>query len=114
MSFLKKTAKVPLYMAKHTKKQSTILSMAVIKPKKTLPEENPIELQIKNLGKKIRALRIKKGYTNAEFFAYDHRINRSQYGKYERGEDLRFSSLLRILEIHNLTLKEFFSDGFDL
>lgn len=72
-----------------------------------------IEVQIKNLGKRIRELRIKKGYGNAEFFAYDHRINRSQYGKYERGEDLRFSSLLRILQIHNLTLKEFFSEGFE-
>jgi len=70
------------------------------------------EQQIKQLGARIRQLRIQKGYTNAEFFAYDHRINRSQYGKYERGEDLRFSSLLRILQIHNLTLQEFFSDGF--
>lgn len=74
--------------------------------------EDSIERQIHNLGARIKELRIKKGYTNAEFFAYDHRINRSQYGKYERGEDLRFSSLLRIIEIHNMTLEEFFSEGF--
>lgn len=76
--------------------------------------ENPIENNIQCLGKKIKALRIQKGYTNADFFAYDNEISRSQYGRYERGEDLRFSSLLKILQIHNLTLKDFFDEGFDV
>ncbi len=102
-------------MAKQTKKQIPEQEKKTV-IKKLLPEigENTIELQIKNLGARIKELRIKKGYSNAEFFAYDHRINRSQYGKYERGEDLRFSSLLRIIEIHGLTLKDFFSEGFKI
>lgn len=101
-------------MAKQTKKQLPLIEKQPVSKKQgSVKGENTIELQINNLGARIRQLRIKKGYSNAEFFAYDHRINRSQYGKYERGEDLRFSSLLRILEIHGLTLKEFFSDGFE-
>jgi len=96
-------------MAKSTKKAEI---KAEIK-KKPITKENTIEKQILNLGAKIKQLRIAKGYTNAEFFAYDHRVNRSQYGQYERGQDIRFSSLLRILEIHGLTLKEFFADGFE-
>ncbi|MBX7227770.1 MAG: helix-turn-helix domain-containing protein [Chitinophagales bacterium] len=92
-----------------------MIKKTTISPETPQTDEKVIDIegQIKNLGKKIRELRIKKGYTNAEFFAYDHRINRSQYGKYERGEDLRFSSLLRILQIHNMTLKEFFEEGFE-
>lgn len=82
--------------------------------KSEIKTEDQVESQIKNLGIRIRQLRIAKGYTNAEFFAYDHKINRSQYGKYERGEDLRFSSLIRIVQIHNLTLPEFFGEGFDV
>jgi transcriptional regulator with XRE-family HTH domain len=86
----------------------------IVKKEVKLTAEDQVEHQIKNLGARIKQLRIAKGYTNAEFFAYDHKINRSQYGKYERGEDLRFSSLVRIIQIHNLTLPEFFSDGFEV
>jgi len=86
----------------------------IVKKEVKLTTEDQVEHQIKNLGARIKQLRIAKGYTNAEFFAYDHKINRSQYGKYERGEDLRFSSLVRIIQIHNLTLPEFFNDGFEV
>ena len=71
------------------------------------------EKYLKNLGKRIRDLRIQKGYTNYEIFAYEKGISRSQYGKYETGsEDLRFSSLIRIVEAHEMSLSEFFSEGF--
>lgn len=69
--------------------------------------------QLTLLGKRIRQLRIEKGYTNYEQFAFTHNINRSQYGKYENGEDLRFSSLLKVVKAHNMTLAEFFSEGFE-
>jgi len=75
--------------------------------KKEVPEE------LKKLGERIRNLRIKKGYTSHEIFAYEHNIPRAQYGRYERGEDLKYSSLLKIVQAHNMTLQEFFSEGFD-
>jgi transcriptional regulator with XRE-family HTH domain len=72
-----------------------------------------LERQIGNLGKRIKQLRKKKGFTNYEFFAYENRIGRSQYGKYEQGVDMQFSSILRLIELHGLTVKEFFSEGFE-
>jgi transcriptional regulator with XRE-family HTH domain len=70
-------------------------------------------MRFTQLGKRIKQLRIEKGYTNSEFFAYDHEINRSQYGKYERGEDMRISSLFKIMDAHGISIKEFFAKGFD-
>lgn len=68
--------------------------------------------QLKNLGKRLRELRIEKGFTNYEQFAYENNIPRAQYGRYERGEDLRFSSLLKVLKALDVSLKEFFKEGF--
>jgi len=69
--------------------------------------------QLQNLGKRLRELRIAKGYTNYELFAYDNKIPRAQYGRYENGQDLRFSSLLKILKALDITLEEFFQKGFE-
>jgi hypothetical protein len=66
--------------------------------------------RLEQLGKRIKELRVKKGFSNSEFFAYEYKINRS---KYERGEDLRVSSLFKIIEAHGMTPKEFFGEGFD-
>lgn len=65
------------------------------------------------LGNRIKELRKKKGYTNQEIFAYDNRLNRAQYNKYERGGDIRFSSLVRLLKALDISLKDFFKDGFE-
>lgn len=68
---------------------------------------------IEKLGNRIKQLRIAKGYSNAEKFAYEHGITRSQYAQYEKGKNLRFSSLLKLTQAFGLTLEEFFSEGFD-
>ena len=65
------------------------------------------------LANRIRQLRTEQGYTNYEYFAYEHDIPRSQFGRYEKGEDLRFTSLLRVVKAFDMTLEEFFSEGFD-
>ncbi len=69
--------------------------------------------QIQNLANKFKQLRKEKGYTNYEIFAYDNDISRAQYGGYEKGEDLRFSSLSKVLKGLDISLKDFFSEGFD-
>ncbi|MDY6993824.1 MAG: XRE family transcriptional regulator [Pseudomonadota bacterium] len=69
--------------------------------------------QLKKLADRIKTLRISKGYTNYEYFAYEHNIPRAQFGRYERGEDLRFSSLVKVVKAFDMTLPEFFSEGFD-
>ena len=65
------------------------------------------------LGDRIKSLRLAQGYTNYENFAFEHDIPRAQFGRYERGEDLRYSSLLKVISAFGMTQKEFFSEGFD-
>ena len=71
-----------------------------------------IQTQLDAVSRKIKALRKEKGFKNYEFFAYEHEISRSQYWRYENGEDMRLSTLLKLLEIHGLTLQEFCNEGF--
>ncbi|MBS9462505.1 helix-turn-helix transcriptional regulator [Flagellimonas sp. 389] len=69
--------------------------------------------EIEKLAKRIKSLRIEKGYSSYENFAFDNKIHRAQYGRYETGTDMQFTSLLRIAEAFDMTLEEFFSKGFD-
>jgi hypothetical protein len=71
------------------------------------------EDQLKKLGDRIKQLRIKKGYSSYEYFAYDSNISRAQMGRYEKGQDLRFSSLSKVVHALGVSLEEFFSEGFD-
>jgi hypothetical protein len=72
------------------------------------------DTDLKKLGERIKQLRIAKGYTSYEYFAYEHNLGRAQFGRYERGtEDLRYSSLLKIIKAFDMNLEEFFSEGFD-
>jgi transcriptional regulator with XRE-family HTH domain len=66
--------------------------------------------KLKMLGSRIKTLRIEKGYTSHEAFATKHGFNRTQYFRYENGEDLRFSSLLRIVSAFDMSLEEFFRE----
>jgi hypothetical protein len=70
------------------------------------------EEYLKKLGQRIKDLRIKAGYKSYEYFAYEHNISRAQFGRYENGQDLRISSLLKIVNAFGLTMEEFFSEGF--
>jgi transcriptional regulator with XRE-family HTH domain len=74
--------------------------------------ENLEDLKLK-LGARIRQLRKEKGYDNYEHFAYDHDFSRAQYGRYEKGENITFSSLIRLTNAFEITLSEFFRKGFD-
>ncbi len=64
------------------------------------------------LGKRIRQLRIAKGYTNYEHFAYELGMSRSQYGKYEAGFNLTYLTLIKVVDGLGVSLQEFFSEGF--
>lgn len=83
--------------------------------KKTVRFKSKINFakQEKNLAERIKSLRIAKGYTSYEYFAYDHGFSRSQFGRYEKGQDLRFSTRLRLAEAFDMTIEEFFNEGFE-
>lgn len=76
-------------------------------------QEKDIQEILKQIGKRLRQVRKAKGYSNYEFFAYDNNISRSQYNRYENGGDFHMSSLLKILLAHNMSVTEFFSEGFE-
>ena len=78
-----------------------------------MKDDQYIEVKISQLGDRIKSLRLSKGFTNAEKFAYEHNISRSQYAQYENGKDLRFSSLLKLTQAFGITLEEFFTEGFN-
>lgn len=83
-----------------------------IKNKTNADDEELTKEYLKKLGNRIKALRIKKGYSSYDFFAYDHHISRAQWGRYENGQDLRFSSLLKVVKAFDMTFSDFFSEGF--
>ena len=62
------------------------------------------------IGNRIKDLRKSKGYTSAEIFAYDNNLSRVSYWRMEHGYNITMQSLLKILDIHNISLVEFFSD----
>lgn len=62
------------------------------------------------ISKKLKELRINANYTSAESFAYDHDLNRVQYWRVESGTNVTLKTLLKILDIHKISLGEFFKD----
>lgn len=40
-------------------------------------------------------------------------LSRTQLWRYENGEDLRFTSLLKVLKALDISLAKFFGEGFD-
>ena len=69
-----------------------------------------IDKRIVLIGNRIKDLRKSKGYTSAEIFAYDNNLSRVSYWRMEHGYNITMQSLLKILDIHNISLVEFFSD----
>ncbi len=77
------------------------------KTKKDKPKE------VLLLAERIKALRKAKGYTSQETFAYDNDYTLSYYSRIERGEDIRFTSLVKVCQALDVDLKSFFSVGFE-
>ena len=60
------------------------------------------------IGKTLKELRVKAGYTSYEQFAWDNELNRVQYWRMEKGVNITMKSLLKVLDVHNQTLIDFF------
>ncbi len=67
---------------------------------------------LKKLASRLKTLRIDKGYTNYEHFANEKGLSRTQYGKYEVGDNLKFLTLVKVLKALDISLSDFFSEGF--
>lgn len=78
-----------------------------------MAKDDYTKAQLENLGNRLKEVRKEKGYANYEQFAFDNELPRAQYGRYEKGQDLRFSSLVKVLNAMDISLTDFFSTGFD-
>ncbi len=78
-----------------------------------MPEhEEFINRLLKLVAKRMKELRIEQGYTNYERFAFESEISRSQYFQYEKGADMRLSSLFRVLKGLGVNPDDFFNEVF--
>lgn len=68
-----------------------------------------IDPRIQEIAQKIKQLRIDAGYTSAENFAYDNELNRVQYWRVESGANITLKTLLKVLDIHQISLGNFFN-----
>ena len=74
------------------------------------------KLQINNeelfrrVGERIRALRLKSGYSSYESFAIENDLDRKQYWRAEKGSNLTLKTLHTITKIHNISMEEFFQN----
>lgn len=69
-----------------------------------------LDKRVLKIAKKLKQIRIEKGYTSYEQFAFDNDIPRVQYWRLETGTNFTINSLIKILDIHNISLKDFFKD----
>lgn len=69
-----------------------------------------LDKEILQVAEKIKDLRIKAGFTSYENFAFTKDINRVQYYRIEKGQNITLKTLIKVLKIHNLTIQEFFRD----
>lgn len=80
-----------------------------MKKEKKLSDKQKAALDF--IAKRLKEIRIKKGYTNYEYLAYELGMSRSLYGTYENGANITIVTLVRILEHLDVSLEEFFNEG---
>lgn len=66
--------------------------------------------QLIALGEKLKELRVKKGFTSYENFAFEFGLKRANYGRYEKGANLTVATLIKILDAHDLTIEDLIKD----
>ncbi len=76
---------------------------------------NKKEIDLTDIGKKLKFLRIKAGYTSFENFAIEHDISSSYYWKTEQGlVNIGMKYFLKLLKIHSITPQDFFESISDI
>jgi transcriptional regulator with XRE-family HTH domain len=92
-----------------------VIYLSFVEMKKTGPKQRDEKQKAfqEAIGRRIRGLRKDAGYTSHEQFALEFDFARAQYLTYEHGRDMRITTLLRICQAFNMSLEEFFSEGFE-
>jgi hypothetical protein len=71
-------------------------------------EVKKLDRRILKMAEKLRKMRIEKGFTSYDSFAWDNDLSRIHYWRIEKGSNFTMQTLLKILDIHKITLEEFF------
>ncbi len=72
--------------------------------------EEKILLRIEKVANKIKQLRKDKGYTSFQSFAFEYELNRVQYWRIESGKNITLKTLIKVLDIHKISLEDFFKN----
>lgn len=73
-----------------------------------------LEVEKKKIGIRFRQLRKEKGYSSHENFAYEHKLDRAQYGKIEAGAaNLTLKVFVKHLNVMKISFSDFFNDEYD-
>jgi hypothetical protein len=67
-----------------------------------------IDKRILKIAAKLKKMRIEKGYTSYENFAWDNDLGRIQYWRLEKGTNFTMQSLLKVIDVHKVSLEDFF------
>jgi len=81
-----------------------------MKNKRSNMQNSNEDQRLIRIANKIKELRIEKGYSSHETFAWDNDLNRVQYWRIEKGSNITLKTLLAILDIHKISLSSFFKD----
>lgn len=73
-------------------------------------KRSAVDTRLLKIAQKLRQMRIDKGYSSYEQFAWENDINRVQYWRIEKGANITLTSLLKVLDVHKVSLKKFFED----
>ena len=66
--------------------------------------------RLSQIGNRVRALRKANTNLSAEDFANEKGFDRVQYSRIENGANITMKTLLKVVDAHNMTLEEFFSN----
>jgi transcriptional regulator with XRE-family HTH domain len=70
--------------------------------------------ELKKMGARLRYFRKQKEYgQTAEAAAFKLGVQRSQYSRYEAGQNINYLTLVELLDKMDVSISEFFSEGFD-
>lgn len=67
------------------------------------------DARIVKISERLKELRKEKGYKSYETFAWDKDLPRMQYWRMEKGVNFTMESLLKVLDAHQMGIKEFFT-----
>lgn len=78
---------------------------------KTVEKTTPMTIK---LGERLKEIRLKRGHTSVEGFAFSIDVSRVLYANWEKGTgNPTFKNIVKVTRALDISLKEFFSKGFD-